>query len=165
MGAYYVPGIFMDFIWSWLEPYERSSLTIPIDGRGNLRTTEVRNLPKLTELISNRMGTWTQVCLTPELHISQQDTGGWLWEQGADQHADQPGWRVWAPLNRLHGPRGTGQCPLHSALSSITWGETALFDGAEMRMKWGNTRTRSGRDVLVMKAKTGGTDEGKKRPY
>ena len=89
MSAYYVPGIFMDFIWSWLELYERSSLTIPIDGRGNLRTKEVKNLPKLTELISNRMGTWTQVCLNPELCISHQDTGGWLWEQGADQREDQ----------------------------------------------------------------------------
>ena len=164
MSAYCVPGIFMDFIGSWLEPYERSSLTIPIDGRGNLRTKEVKNLPKLTELTSNRMGTWTQVCLTPELRmsVSQQDTGGWLWEQGADQCEDQHGLESVITTESAAWPTVAQFSALSTQLSLLLLGERLH---CSMGLKWGNTHTRSGGDILVMKARTGGMDEGKKRPY
>lgn len=159
MSAYCVPGIFMDFIGSWLEPYrEKQSYNSHIDGRGNLRTKEVKNLPKLTELTSNRMGTWTQVCLTPRARmcVSQQDTGGWLWEQGADQREDQHGLEsVITPLNRLWPTVARISALSTLALSSIAG---VLFVG----LKWGNTHGVWGAITMMKKLRTGGMDEEEK---
>ena len=87
-----------------------------------LRTREVKNLPKLTELIRSRMGPWTRVCLTPALASLNRTLEAGCRGSKQTSVGTSRGWGVWSPLSQLHGPWHSSMPSLNSVSTSIKVG-------------------------------------------